>query len=120
MTVETIGAVPQPAAAGHSPRAKARLIRKVGVLGAGSMGSRIAAHLANVGISVVLLDVPKGSPKEGKTARNVLAASALDMLQRVKPPAFVQSSIASTISIGNFEDDLELLRDCDWIIEAVA
>ena len=90
------------------------LIRKAAVLGAGTMGSRIAAHLANAGLPVVLLDVPAEKP-----TRSAIAAQALDALKKSKPAAFYDPSVASRITIGNFDDDLGLLKDCDWVIEAV-
>ncbi|HTS63904.1 MAG TPA: 3-hydroxyacyl-CoA dehydrogenase NAD-binding domain-containing protein [Candidatus Acidoferrales bacterium] len=90
------------------------LIRKAAVLGAGTMGSRIAAHLANAGLPVVLLDIPAEKP-----TRSAIAAQALDALKKSKPAAFYDPSVASRITIGNFDDDLGLLKDCDWVIEAV-
>jgi 3-hydroxyacyl-CoA dehydrogenase len=90
------------------------LIRKTGVLGAGAMGSRIAAHLANAGLQVVLLDLPaRDGPRSG------VAAQALEALGKARPAALYDPSFASRIAIGNFEDDLALLADCDWVIEAV-
>src|SRR5579864_1761090 len=105
-----------PAAAGSpSPeRARSTLIRKAAVLGAGTMGSRIAAHLANAGLPVVLLDVPS---KDG--ARSAIASQALEALKKSKPAAFYDPAYASRVSVGNFDDDLALLSDCDWVIEAV-
>jgi 3-hydroxyacyl-CoA dehydrogenase len=80
------------------------------------MGARIAAHIANAGFPVLLLDrVP-----EGEGDRNRLAMQALDLLKKSKPAAFVAPALVSRISIGNFEDDLDELKDCDWIVEAVA
>jgi 3-hydroxyacyl-CoA dehydrogenase len=90
------------------------LIRKAAVLGAGTMGARIAAHLANAGVNVVLLDLASEPP-----ARSRIAAQALDNLKKSKPAAFFDPSVAARITIGNFEDDAALVRDCDWIIEAV-
>jgi len=96
--------------------AQPMLVRRAAVLGAGTMGSRIAAHLANVGIPVLLLDmVPAG---EGPRSR--LAISALEALAKSKPAAFFDTSFASRITPGNFEDDLPALAQCDWVIEAVA
>src|SRR5579864_1746001 len=91
-----------PAAAGSpSPeRARSILIRKGAVLGAGTMGSRIAAHLANAGLPVVLLDIP--SPGG---ARSGVAAGALEALKKSKPAAFYDLSIAARITVGNFDDD---------------
>src|ERR1700689_3092758 len=78
------------------------LVRRAAVLGAGTMGSRIAAHLANAGIPTLLLDmIPAG---EG--AKNRLALAALDALAKSKPAAFYDSSLAALITPGNFDDDL--------------
>jgi 3-hydroxyacyl-CoA dehydrogenase len=96
------------------------LIRKVGVLGAGNMGSRIAAHLANSGLPVILLDVVRAGAGADKQSRNAVAAGALEALKSAKPAAFFEAGLRQLITVGNFEDDLPLLRDCDWIIEAVA
>jgi 3-hydroxyacyl-CoA dehydrogenase len=93
------------------------LVRRAAVLGAGTMGSRIAAHLANAGIPTLLLDlVPKGESAE----RNRLALAALDALGKAKPAAFYEPRQAALITPGNFEDDLPKLAQCDWVIEAVA
>lgn len=92
------------------------LIRRAAVLGAGAMGSRIAAHLANAGIPTLLLDmVPSGDGP-----RNRLALAALDTLAKAKPAAFYQHAYAARITPGNFDDDLPKLAQCDWVVEAVA
>ncbi len=91
------------------------LIRRAAVLGAGTMGSRIAAHLASAGIAVVLLDLP---PKEG--AAESLAAAALKALAKAKPPTFYEPAAAALITAGDFEHDLHRLSECDWVVEAVA
>ncbi len=90
-------------------------IRRVGVLGAGTMGARIAAHVANAGVPVVLLDVASETGD-----RNGLAMRAVEALKSSKPAAFADAGAARLIATGNFEDDLERLRECDWIVEAVA
>jgi 3-hydroxyacyl-CoA dehydrogenase len=90
------------------------LIRRAAVLGAGTMGARIAAHLANAGVPVVLLDL---ASKEGP--RSAIAAQALENLKKSKPAAFFDAGLASLVAIGNFDDDLKLLANCDWVIEAV-
>jgi len=90
-------------------------IAKVGVLGAGVMGAGIAAHVANAGIPVVLLDIVP----EGATDRNALAAGALAKLQKAKPAPFMAERNARLVTPGNLEDDLDELADCDWIVEAV-
>jgi 3-hydroxyacyl-CoA dehydrogenase len=107
-----------------------RKIRKVAVLGSGVMGSGIAAHLANCGVQSVLLDiVPKytekdektGVDKESKTFRNRLATQnlALAIKNRKPIPAFYHNKFADLVTVGNFDDDMDQLADCDWIIEVV-
>src|SRR5450755_4015908 len=92
-------------------------IHKVAVLGAGTMGARIAAHFANAGVPSYLLDiVPAGS--EGLD-RNKIAAAGLDAAKKSKPAAFRDASLARLVTVGNFEDDLKKLAEVDWIIEAV-
>ncbi|HLG64099.1 MAG TPA: 3-hydroxyacyl-CoA dehydrogenase/enoyl-CoA hydratase family protein [Ktedonosporobacter sp.] len=91
-------------------------IRKAAVLGAGVMGAAIAAHLANVGIPSLLLDiVPPGELKD----RDVIARTGLEKALKARPAAFYSKRGASLVTIGNIEDDLEELADVDWIIEAV-
>jgi 3-hydroxyacyl-CoA dehydrogenase len=90
------------------------LLRKAAVLGAGTMGSRIAAHLANAGVSVLLLDL---ASSDGP--RNGIADKALDALKKSKPAAFYAPSAAVRVRTGNFDDDLAQLAECDWIVEAV-
>ncbi len=90
-------------------------IRKVGVVGAGTMGAGIAAQVANAGIPVVLLDiVPPGAG-----ARSVLAERAVATLLKAEPAAFMHAGAARLVETGNVEDDLGKLADCDWIVEAV-
>ena len=80
------------------------------------MGSRIAAHLANAGIPVLLLDmVPPGEGDRGRLAKGLL-----ESLGKAKPAAFYDASLAALVMPGNFEDDLAKLAACDWVIEAVA
>ncbi|MFP5229938.1 MAG: 3-hydroxyacyl-CoA dehydrogenase NAD-binding domain-containing protein [Acidobacteriota bacterium] len=95
-------------------RAAAYPIRRVAVLGAGTMGSRIAAQVANAGFPALLLDMAQ----EGE--RNGLALRALEGLKKAKPAALASGEFAARIAIGNFEDDLGKLGACDWVIEAVA
>jgi 3-hydroxyacyl-CoA dehydrogenase len=90
-------------------------IEKVGVLGAGVMGAGIAAHVANAGVPVLLLDIVP----DGASDRNALAAGALARLQKAKPAAFMHPKNARLVTAGNTEDDLGELASCDWIIEAV-
>ena len=110
-----------------------RRIEKVAVLGAGTMGARISAHLANAGVpsysarhrSSRRCLGPPASPgfgldgvKDG-AARNRIAAAGLEAAVKSKPAAFFEPSLARLVTIGNFEDDLQKLADVDWIIEAV-
>jgi len=88
-------------------------IAKVGVIGAGAMGSGIAALAASAGLPVVLLDVP------GETDRNSTARNALQKATKAKPAPFMDPARASNIRVGNTADDLALLADCDWIVEAI-
>ncbi len=96
-----------------SPSTQPFLIKRAAVLGAGTMGSRIAAHLTNAGIPVVLLDLA------GKDGGKPYAALALESLTKSKPAAFFEAANASLISTGTFDDDLARLSNCDWVVEAV-
>jgi len=92
-------------------------IHKVAVLGAGTMGARIAAHFANAGVPSYLFDIVP--PDADGPARNKIAAAGLDAAKKSKPAAFMEASLPRLITVGNFDDDLKRLADVDWIIEAV-
>jgi 3-hydroxyacyl-CoA dehydrogenase len=92
-------------------------INKVAVLGAGTMGARIAAHFANAGVPSYLFDIVP--PDADGAARNKIATAGLDAAKKSKPAAFMAPSLARFVTVGNFEDDLKKLADVDWIIEAV-
>ncbi len=106
-----------------------RQINRVAVLGAGVMGATIAAHLANAGLDVLMLDIvprelgeqeeAKGLTLESPAVRNRIAANGLQGLLKMKPAPFYLKEFAERIEIGNFEDDLAKLKECDWIIEVV-
>jgi 3-hydroxyacyl-CoA dehydrogenase len=102
----------------------AKPIRHVGVIGAGVMGSGIAAHLANAGIRVTMLDIVPptltDAEKKDKSARNRFAAGGLDKAIKNKPALFFHKSGSQLVSTGNLDDDFDSLKDCDLIIEAVA
>jgi len=83
-------------------------IRSAAVLGAGVMGAQIAAHLANAGVPVALLDVTHDAARDG-----------LDRARAIKPAAFFTPDLASLIRTGGFDTDLETIRTADWIIEAI-
>src|SRR5271154_312902 len=99
-----------------------RRIEKAVVLGAGTMGARIAAHFANAGLPCILLDiVPPGVPQDAPVeARNKIVRAGLEAAKRAKPAAFFTASLAERIAIGNFDDDLGRCAEADWIIEVVA
>ena len=99
-----------------------RRIEKAVVLGAGTMGSRIAAHFANAGLPCILLDiVPPNLPANATAAdRNKIVRAGLDAAKKSKPAAFFKAALAEKITIGNFEDDLARCAEADWIIEVVA
>ena len=90
-----------------------RTIRRVAVLGAGTMGSRIAAHFANAGVPSLLLDVA------GQPNRNAPALQGLQNALKLRPGGFFTDDKAALVQPGNFEDDLDKLSECDWIIEAI-
>jgi 3-hydroxyacyl-CoA dehydrogenase len=96
-------------------------IHKVAILGAGTMGARIAAHFANAGVPSLLLDIvpPNAPPDAAGPARNQFAAAGLDGARKSKPAAFFEASLSRLVTVGNFDDDLKRLAEVDWIIEAV-
>jgi 3-hydroxyacyl-CoA dehydrogenase len=89
-------------------------IRRVAVLGAGTMGSRIAAHLANAQIPSLLLDVVVPEAPRDRAARN-----GVESALKARPAAFFVPEAAGLIATGNFDDDLAKIKECDWIVEAV-
>jgi len=91
-------------------------VKKAAVLGAGTMGAQIAAHLANAGIPALLLDIV---PQDKAQDRNAIARAGLEAARKAKPAAFFTADRASLVTIGNLEDDLPKLKDCDLIVEAV-
>ncbi|MEO8435794.1 MAG: 3-hydroxyacyl-CoA dehydrogenase/enoyl-CoA hydratase family protein [Pyrinomonadaceae bacterium] len=104
-------------------------IEKAAVLGAGTMGAQIAAHLANAHIPTLLLDISpreltaeekaKGLTLDAKEVKNRIARNGLEAAKKAKPAAFFAPDLASLVTVGNFDDDLPKLKDCDLIIEAV-
>ena len=92
-----------------------RTIRRVAVLGAGTMGSRIAAHFANAGVPALLLDIVI----PGQANRNAAALKGIENASKQRPAGFFTDDKIALIEPGNFEDDLERVAECDWIIEAV-
>lgn len=97
-----------------------RTIKKVAVLGSGVMGSRIACHFANIGLEVLLLDiVPKDAPEDDAKVRNKIVNDALTFALKSNPSPIYSKKFAQRITTGNFEDDMQRISDCDWVIEVV-
>jgi 3-hydroxyacyl-CoA dehydrogenase len=96
-------------------------IRRVGVVGSGVMGSGIAAHMANAGLEVILLDiVPRDTPADAPAGkRNAIAAGNLKAALKSRPAAFFHPSRAKLVTVGNLDDDLGKLAGCDLIVEAI-
>src|SRR5688500_265314 len=104
-------------------------IERAAVLGAGTMGAQIAAHLANAGVPTLLLDIApreltpeeqaKGLTLESPQVRNRIAAAGFEGLKKTRPAAYMLSDNAQLISVGNFADDMAKIKDCDLVIEAV-
>jgi 3-hydroxyacyl-CoA dehydrogenase len=104
-------------------------INKVAVLGAGTMGAQIAAHFANAGVEVLLLDIApttltaqeqaKGLTLDSRAVRNRVVNAGLEAAKKIKPAAFFAPSVTGLITTGNFLDDLERLAGVDWIVEAI-
>lgn len=98
-------------------------IDKVGIVGAGTMGGGIAAHLANIGFPVVLLDIvpPDLSEAEKKNpaARNRIINFLYDRMTKARPANLARPDRGDLIELGNLEDDFDRLADCDWIIEVI-
>ncbi|MEZ5423326.1 MAG: 3-hydroxyacyl-CoA dehydrogenase/enoyl-CoA hydratase family protein [Pyrinomonadaceae bacterium] len=105
------------------------LIKKAAVLGAGTMGAAIAAHLSNAGVPTLLLDIApsellpaeeaRGLSLESPQVRNRIVNSLFDAAKKLKPAPFMSTANASLITLGNFSDDIAKLSECDLVIEAV-
>src|SRR5579884_2998057 len=97
------------------PRGLSRALRRVAILGAGTMGARVAAHFANAGVPSLLLDIVVPNQPN----RNAAAQKGLETAVKQKPAAFFVDDSARLVKTGNFEDNLKEIADCDWIMEAV-
>ena len=112
-----------------STRKLNRTIHKVAVLGSGVMGSRIACHFANIGVEVLLLDIvprelnaketAKGLSLEHPMVRNRIVNSSLQAAIKGSPSPLYAKSDAKLIQTGNFDDDLDKIAECDWVLEAI-
>jgi len=106
-----------------------RSIKKVAILGSGIMGSRIAGHFANIGVEALLLDIvprelddqekAKGLTLEDKVVRNRIVNGAWQSTLKSKPAALYNKEFAKRVTLGNFEDNMKDIADCDWVIEVV-
>ncbi|HXU28492.1 MAG TPA: 3-hydroxyacyl-CoA dehydrogenase/enoyl-CoA hydratase family protein, partial [Bacteroidia bacterium] len=106
-----------------------RIIQKVAVLGSGVMGSRIACHFANIGCEVLLLDIvpkepndaekAKGLTLESKAVRNRIVNNDFQFALKSNPSPIYKKEFASRITTGNFDDDMQKISTCDWVIEVV-
>ncbi|MDI6770581.1 MAG: 3-hydroxyacyl-CoA dehydrogenase/enoyl-CoA hydratase family protein [Anaerolineales bacterium] len=95
-------------------------IHKAVVIGAGTMGASLAAHLANAGVPVTLLDiVPKDAPAGDKAARNKIVTEGWERCIKGRPANLMSSDLATFVKLGNLEDDFEAVASADWIIEAI-
>ena len=95
-------------------------IHKAVVIGSGTMGSAIAAHLANAGVPVTLLDiVPKDAPLDDKVARNKIVNEGWDRCLKARPSNLMSPELKTLVKIGNLEDDFGAVGQADWIVEAV-
>ncbi len=90
------------------------------VIGAGTMGAALAAHLANAGVPVTLLDiVPKDAPAGDKVARNKIVAEGWDRCLKARPANLMSSDLATLVKLGNLEDNFDAVANADWIIEVI-
>jgi 3-hydroxyacyl-CoA dehydrogenase len=100
-----------------------RAIKKVAVLGSGVMGSGIALHLAGIGCEVLLLDIVPFDLKEEEKAnpkmRNKIVNDAFQFALKSKPAQAYSAEVPKRVTLGNFDDDMPKIKDCDWIIEVV-
>src|ERR1051325_8480953 len=104
-------------------------IRKAAVIGAGTMGAQIAAHLANVGIPVLLMDIvpaeltpdeqKRGLSLQSPQVRNRVTQTLFDRARKLSPSPFFTAEAAALVRVGNVEDNLSEIAGADWVIEAV-
>ena len=100
---------------------KKRTIKKVAVLGSGVMGSRIACHFAGIGLQVLLLDIVSATAPQGSAPmqRNKVVNDALGAALKSNPSPVFTKEVVKNITTGNFEDNMQEIAACDWIIEVV-
>src|SRR5215216_3334711 len=91
-------------------------IRRVAVLGAGTMGAAIAAHCANAGLEVDLLDI---APDEPDTNKDDVVNAGFDRMKNARPAALMSGRVAERLHLGNFDEDFERVAEADWVLEAI-
>src|SRR5215208_4153965 len=95
-------------------------IHKAVVIGSGTMGAAITAHLANAGVPVTLLDIlPKDAPADDKEARNKIVNEGWDRCLKAKPANLMAAELRTFVKLGNLEDDFGIVGEADWVCEAV-
>ena len=104
-------------------------IDKAVVIGAGTMGAAIAAHLANTGVQVTLLDIvpkeltddekKKGLKLKDRAVRNRIVQAGFDAALKSRPASFFSKETAELVILGNLEDDFETVGEADWIVEVI-
>src|SRR6266542_4431895 len=119
----------RPVSEPSAPRGGTSEIRRVAVLGAGTMGAAIAAHAANAGLDVELLDIAptelteqergRGRALDHPEVRNRIVRAGFERMTRARPAALASASLAERIRLGNFEDDFDRIADADWVVEAI-
>ncbi len=97
-----------------------RLVNKAVVIGSGTMGAAIAAHLANAGVPVTLLDiVPKDAPQGDRAARNKIVTDGWERCVKARPANLMAAEFKTLVQLGNLEDDFKVVGEADWVIEAI-
>src|SRR5215207_7639243 len=100
---------------GRKGDSMAHRIKRGAVLGAGTMGAGIAAHCANAGLEVELLDI---ASQDGADKDAIVKAN-FDRMRKARPPALMSERLTERIRLGNFEDDFDRVGEADWIVEAI-
>src|SRR5512138_1632916 len=95
-------------------------VHKAVVIGSGTMGAAIAAHLANAGVPVTLLDiVPKDAPADNKEARNKIVKEGWERCLKARPANLVSENLKTLVKLGNLEDDFDTIAEAEWVCETI-
>src|SRR5512139_2396237 len=96
------------------------MIKRAVVVGSGTMGAAIAAHLANAGVPVTLLDIiPKDAPADNREARNKIVNDGWDRCLKARPANLMSENLKTLVKLGNLEDDFGVIAEADWVCEAI-